>query len=521
MAVVVLSIAGFVGGAQLVLDRIIETQNHRQLKETTARILERAEVAVDYAFIGLGEITENGHAHCGNEALVAIRRLVYQRGTIKDIRVIEDYGRSTCSAFPDTLGFDITDTAQTEMFPASNARIRLFRLEQQEGSALGLLWELDQETSLVAVINTDALLFDMLPPALRESSNAFLALGANKVIATFAPVQEAEMQKTGPATFAARSERYPLTASIQVDPAAFRAWNKDSAPLSMVIGGVLGFVFGLLMARAIARPVKPVEELDEAIAANEFRPHLQPIFSLHSGAVVGCEVLARWYRRDGTIVSPQRFIPLAEQSGRIVPLTQQVAAQALNRLQPLMKSDKQFTVALNIAPSHFVSPGFVEQLRALAADARVSTRQIVVEITERYELPDLDRASAVIDELQEHAFKVAIDDAGIGHSGLSYIQKLGVDVIKIDKFFIDSIGKDYSADVVVKMLVRLARELGMGTVAEGVETEQQVEVLRAAGVDEAQGFALAPPMPADQFFEFLREHALTKKDATLAGARAA
>jgi EAL domain-containing protein (putative c-di-GMP-specific phosphodiesterase class I) len=186
-----------------------------------------------------------------------------------------------------------------------------------------------------------------------------------------------------------------------------------------------------------------------------------------------------------------------------------------------MKSDKQFTVALNIAPSHFVSPGFVEQLRALAADARVSTRQIVVEITERYELPDLDRASAVIDELQEHAFKVAIDDAGIGHSGLSYIQKLGVDVIKIDKFFIDSIGKDYSADVVVKMLVRLARELGMGTVAEGVETEQQVEVLRAAGVDEAQGFALAPPMPADQFFEFLREHALTKKDATLAGARAA
>ncbi len=264
---------------------------------------------------------------------------------------------------------------------------------------------------------------------------------------------------------------------------------------------MLGLAFGSLLAGAAVRRTDPVSEIDRALAENEFKPFLQPIVSLKTGEIVGCEVLVRWIKRDGSMEMPQRFIRQAEDSGRIVPLTHHLVSESLEQLRSWMNLKTHFKVAFNVYPGHLMSEGFVQEFAALVDASGAGRGQVVIELTERQELADLKAAAERIAELRDLGFKVAIDDAGTGHSGLSYLQRLGVNIVKIDKLFVDSIEYDHSARVIVDMLVRVAGELGMTTVAEGVERTEQVAALKACGVDEIQGFLISPALAS---FDFLR-----------------
>jgi sensor c-di-GMP phosphodiesterase-like protein len=265
-------------------------------------------------------------------------------------------------------------------------------------------------------------------------------------------------------------------------------------------------VFGLLLTRASARIEGPVADLDKGLARHEFKPYYQPTFDLRTGDISGCEALARWVRADGSIVPPLSFIPLAETSGRIEPMTWQILSTALRELHPRLRDDKYFKLSVNIVPRHLVSDGFVETLRRVVAGAKVSARQIVLEVTERAELPDLNHAASVVKQLRELGFRVAMDDVGVGHSGLSQIKGLGVNTIKIDKFFVDTVTQDDAAATIIGMLVRLARELHMSVIAEGIETPEQMQALLACGVEEGQGYLVSPPLPFAKFDEFLERH---------------
>lgn len=201
------------------------------------------------------------------------------------------------------------------------------------------------------------------------------------------------------------------------------------------------------------------------------------------------------------------FIPLAESSGRIEAMTWQLLGRALADLQSHLKAEKDFKLSLNVVPRHLLSKGFIEALRSAVAAARVSARQIVVEVTERDELDDLARAAAVVGELRDYGFRVAIDDVGVGHSGLLRLKGLGANTIKIDKFFVDTITVDASTTTIVEMLVALARDFHMTVVAEGVETEEQVRALISCGVEEAR--AISSPRPL-RSIAWLRRPALNR-----------
>jgi sensor c-di-GMP phosphodiesterase-like protein len=265
----------------------------------------------------------------------------------------------------------------------------------------------------------------------------------------------------------------------------------------------LGLAFGLLLTKATARLESPVIDIDRGLARREFQPFFQPIFNLRTGTILGCEVLARWIREDGTIIPPMSFIPLAESSGRIEAMTWLILGTALRELYPRLREDKHFKLSVNVVPRHLLSNGFVETLRRVVTAAKISARQIVIEVTERSELPDLDRAATVVKELRELGFRVAMDDVGVGHSGLSQMKGLGANTIKIDKFFIDTITEDGSAVTIVQMLVRLARDLSMTVIAEGIENSEQVQALIACGVEEGQGYIISPPLPFAKFDELL------------------
>ena len=187
-------------------------------------------------------------------------------------------------------------------------------------------------------------------------------------------------------------------------------------------------------------------------------------------------------------------------------MTWQILSTALRELHPRLRDDKYFKLSVNIVPRHLVSEGFTETLRRVVAGAKVSARQIVLEVTERTELPDLNKAALVVKQLREFGFRVAMDDVGVGHSGLSQMKGLGANTIKIDKFFVDTITEDGSAATIIGMLVRLARDLHMTVIAEGIETRAQIDALVACGVEEGQGYFVSPPLPFAGFDEFLAKH---------------
>ena len=299
------------------------------------------------------------------------------------------------------------------------------------------------------------------------------------------------------------SAHYPLEAIVRADTSVLQRWNNEAYWPTMCIALGLGVAFGFLLTRTRPRLQGPIADIDQALARHEFKPFFQPIFNLVSREIVGCEVLARWVRCDGTVVSPINFLPLAEMSGRIGPMTWQILSAALKDASHLLRENKNFRMSFNAAPRHLLSDGFIEMLRDIVVGARVSTRQIVLEITERSELPSIEGAAAVVRQLRELGFRVAMDDVGVGNSGLSQMKGLGANTIKIDKFFVDTITEDEAAATIVAMLVRLARDLRMTVVAEGIETLEQIQALIACGVEEGQGYIVSPPLPFPKFSALL------------------
>jgi c-di-GMP phosphodiesterase len=316
----------------------------------------------------------------------------------------------------------------------------------------------------------------------------------------FSPAREGKISDS--LDFTKISARYPIRATIRVETGALRKWHREGYGPAMLLALALGLAFGFILAKALGN-ASPLGDLDRALALNQFKPYFQPIFDLRSGAITGCEVLARWVRSDGTIVPPMSFIPLAESSGKIEQITWMLLKTALGEMYPRLRQDKHFKLSINIVPRHLLKAGFVEDLRHIVVEARVSPRQIVLEVTERDELPDLQKAAAVVKDLRELGFRVAMDDVGVGHSGLSQMKGLGANTIKIDKFFVDTITKESSAVTIVEMLARLARELKMTVVAEGIETPEQIASLLACGIHEGQGYIVSPPLPFAKFDELL------------------
>jgi sensor c-di-GMP phosphodiesterase-like protein len=498
IATVVASVAVFAAFGHFAAKAIIEGQQQQRLQELTDIALRRSEVAVDFGAASVDEIARGGRLDCEPSSLQLFRLNVYQRSAVKDVRLGNHDGSIVCSAYSETLEFDKAWVARSDMLPSSDDSLRLFRVEQFGGDALGVMRDVDAKRSLVAIVSINSFLFDIMPAELRARSGVLLELNNHQQLAQFSLD---DIDLVNPIEITKTSSRYPLHATVRVDAGALaKAYGRGYWPAMLAALG-LGLAFGMLLARA-RRVEGPVADLDRALAHGEFKPFFQPTFHLTTGEIVGCEMLARWIRADGTIVPPMKFIPLAEQSGRIRAMTWQILSIALKELNAHLRQNKEFKLSFNVVPSHLMSEGFVDILRKMVLEAKISTRQIVLEITERDELQDLARAAATVKELRELGFKVAIDDVGVGHSGLSHLKALGANTMKIDKFFVDSI-KDESTSRIVESLVRLARDLQMTVVAEGIETEQQMASLLACGVQEGQGYIVSPPLPYAKFMELM------------------
>jgi sensor c-di-GMP phosphodiesterase-like protein len=495
------SLVVFITAGHFAATAMIEGHQSRQLEELTDIALRRSEIEVNFGAATLDDLVKRGPLNCDPASLQAVRLQVYQRSAVKDIRLVNRDGSVICSAYSETLEFDMGWVDRTDMLLSGDRRLLLFRVDQFGGVALGVLRDVDQSQSLVAILGISSHVFDIMPAELRAHSEVLLELNNGSGLGRFALNRHDDLSQL--ASFSKISARYPLRATIRVERSALQHWDNQAYWPTMLGALGLGLAFGLLLTRATARLEGPIADIDRALARHEFKPFFQPTFDLRSGEIRGCEVLARWVLKDGTIIPPMNFIPLAESSGRIEAMTWLILGTALKEMYPRLREDKHFKLSVNVTPRHLLSDGFVETLRRVVAAAKISVRQIMLEVTERSELPDLDRAAAVVKELRDLGFRVAMDDVGVGHSGLSQIKQLGVNTIKIDKFFVDGITEDESAATIVQMLVRLAHDLDMTVIAEGIETSEQLQALIACGVEEGQGYLVSPPLPFAKFDELL------------------
>jgi diguanylate cyclase (GGDEF)-like protein len=254
-------------------------------------------------------------------------------------------------------------------------------------------------------------------------------------------------------------------------------------------------------------------ELRDAIANDDLVLHYQPVVDLGSGRVVGVEALVRWIHPTRGLIGPDDFIPLAESSEQIGPLTTWVLNHALEQCRRWQDSGVDLRMAVNLSARNLHHPGFPAEVGNLLAKWDVAPRSLELEITESAVMADPTRAIKILAELQGLGISLAIDDFGTGYSSLSYLSRLPVAKLKIDRSFVMTMDENHDDAVIVRSTIELGRNLGLGVIAEGVESPQVGRELERLGCDLAQGFLWSPAMPADQLSAWLEARA-DNKDRT-------
>ena len=265
---------------------------------------------------------------------------------------------------------------------------------------------------------------------------------------------------------------------------------------------VLACCVGWLVLQLILQRRSMSSELQNALRRGELQVLYQPIFELDSRCCVGAEALVRWLRPDGSLTSPDLFIPLAENTGQIRQITDFVLQRVLEQLGQLLRANPKLYISVNLAACDVMVPRIGRVAARLLAHHRVAASQIAFEVTERG-LIDVVVARDNLQALREVGHQVLIDDFGTGYCSLAYLQTLPVDCLKIDKAFIDALGHDAASSGVAPHIIRMAHSLHLRVIAEGIECEDQAELLNSEGVNYGQGWLFAHPLSARQFTELV------------------
>jgi EAL domain-containing protein (putative c-di-GMP-specific phosphodiesterase class I) len=244
-----------------------------------------------------------------------------------------------------------------------------------------------------------------------------------------------------------------------------------------------------------------------ALQREQFELYYQPKVELSENKVIGFEALIRWKHPEKGMISPYDFIPLAEETGLIVPIGEWVMESAIQQIAIWQKyiPDK-FHIAINLSIKQFNHEFLVSNLGKFLENYKISPKSLEVEITESVLIDNTDRAIQILHEIHNLGVSITIDDFGTGYSSLGYLKKFPVRALKIDKSFIQDLEMDEDSQVIVKAVINLGHNLGLKVVAEGAETIMQCQILKTLEVDSIQGYYYAKPMRADEALNFIKTY---------------
>jgi PAS domain S-box-containing protein len=286
--------------------------------------------------------------------------------------------------------------------------------------------------------------------------------------------------------FSSNSSTEPQGVLRDAEIAMYRAKNTGKARSE---------VFDQAMHAGALKRLQLETDLRKAVDRGEFHVYYQPIVALRDRRIVGFEALTRWQRPEG-MVMPSEFIPLADETGIILSINRQLfpeACQQLHHWQQLFPSDPPLFLSVNISSKQFAQSDLASNIGQLLQESGMDPRCIALEITETIAMADAERSAAVLAELKALGVGLDIDDFGTGYSSLSRLQGFRIDTLKVDRAFVSRIDSDRETQEIVRIIVMLAHSLGLEVVAEGVETEAQLDLLNTLGCERAQGYFFSKP----------------------------
>ncbi len=504
--IVAIAVGALLAGAPLIafdywLSGLIDRQGQAEVGTSARRAISLAESRITQVIGSLDALAAHGVDSCRPSHIEAMRRAAFDTTPVKEIAVVAPDGLTLCTHLGLPLGLRKVVSSEP-LFGAPGYALDIIGLEGGQ-HMVRLRRKTSEGVNGIAAL-VPAILF--LPQVATQggpfSAFAQIASHGGAVIGTIGKRPEG----SGTAVFVAndKSSKFGFDVAISAPRASVIAGGMDFKWLGIFAIGAVVMVLGvfvLLMPRRTAG--NPVAEIERAIVAGEFIPYYQPIVDIRSGQLRGAEVLVRWRKPNGTLVLPGSFIPLAESSGLIREMTRDLMRRVCVEAGAAIGCRPGLKISFNFAGQLFSDDSIVKDVRKIFSGSPIKLSQVVLEVTERDPIENFTATRQTIAALQGLGVRIAIDDVGTGHSGLSYMLKLGVDIIKIDKMFVDAIGTDRNSTTIVETLVDLAHNMRMDVVAEGVENFEQVMHLRELGIRSAQGYVFAPPLPGSAFLQLI------------------
>ena len=482
------------------LGGLIDRQGQEEVDTSAKRAVVLAESRVTQVIGALDGLVARGVDSCSAEDLAAMREAVFETMPIKEIALLDADGKTLCTDVPLPLGQRKVIASEPligavwytfDMISLDNGQT-MVRLRRKVESGANEIAAMVPTLLFLPQVSTRGGPFSAFARIVTENGTPIGILG------TRPDASEA-------AFFAgSASDKFGFNAEIAMPRSHVIARHSELRWLNFFAAGAAVLILGGFSTLMLRRtPGNPVTEIERALRAGEFVPYYQPIVDIRSGQLRGAEVLVRWRKPDGTLILPGSFIPLAESSGLIREMTRDLMRRVCAEAGPAIGRRPAMKISFNFAGHLFSDQSIVGDVRKIFLASPIKFSQVVLEVTERDPIENFTATRQTIAAFQGLGMRIAIDDVGTGHSGLSYMLKLGVDIIKIDKMFVDAIGTDRNSTTIVETLVDLAHNMRMDVVAEGVENFEQVVYLRELGIRSAQGYVFAPPLPGKAFLDLI------------------
>lgn len=469
-------------------------------------MLRRAIAARQQIFLALDTLGPTPHAVCSEATLGLMRELSMGLSYLKDVGASRD-GRLICSSmgrYPNGIPLGPSDA----LVPRGVQVWRDVVLPYAPGLHLNLF----ERRGWVVALHPD-FVFDM---ALRDPDTTMAVLLGSPpmVIQSRGPIEPARLTRaltldSGHAELSdhllvlRHSPENNITTLVAMSRAGLGAHTRKQALILLPLAAIAGLLLVAAVALATRQRLSLPGEIRLGLKRREFHLHYQPLVDLQTGRCIGAEALLRWRRPAGMPMSPDLFIPAAERSGLIRAITACVIGHALRDLPALLAQQPGFHLSINFSAQDLEADGSVTQLLQGLREMQAPPGSLVVEITER-NVTDARAAGKQIARLHDHGVQVAVDDFGTGHSSLSVLAGLELDILKIDRSFVDAIDAQAAASLVLPHIIDMAKTLRLLMIAEGVETETQADYLRERGVQYAQGWLYGKAMPLDDLLDLLR-----------------
>lgn len=469
-------------------------------------MLRRAIAARQQIFLALDTLGPTPHAVCSEATLGLMRELSMGLSYLKDVGASRD-GRLICSSmgrYPNGIPLGPSDA----LVPRGVQVWRDVVLPYAPGLHLNLF----ERRGWVVALHPD-FVFDM---ALRDPDTTMAVLLGSPpmVIQSRGPIEPARLTRaltldSGHAELSdhllvlRHSPENNITTLVAMSRAGLGAHTRKQALIFLPLAAIAGLLLVAAVALATRQRLSLPGEIRLGLKRREFHLHYQPLVDLQTGRCIGAEALLRWRRPAGMPMSPDLFIPAAERSGLIRAITACVIGHALRDLPALLAQQPGFHLSINFSAQDLEADGSVTQLLQGLREMQAPPGSLVVEITER-NVTDARAAGKQIARLHDHGVQVAVDDFGTGHSSLSVLAGLELDILKIDRSFVDAIDAQAAASLVLPHIIDMAKTLRLLMIAEGVETETQADYLRERGVQYAQGWLYGKAMPLDDLLDLLR-----------------